>query len=307
MAIKSKTGGAILSKTTAPPFDVDALFETEAERAIEYHSTNALVIGEQATWKTASTATIPQKIVNPKTGVIVDAKVLFIDDDGRSNVINRAKVPHFKFLKIPYDPENNQRTWEQINAIISNLNEHKDGWDFNVGVFDTLTPLDMMLWDLSYTPPPIGVGVDRLTKKDEAYSITMYDTDYTHGADKNYEFVKREMRRILFSFMHRFDYFFVLCHSKAPFFGDIGSAKEKWTPDVKGGMKDLLPKLFQEVYFTVKGNDGTWCWQTAPANKKYARTCLPIPSIVPQDYSILTNNNWQRYIEHPVTVSEEEV
>ena len=318
MAVKrGGSGGVILTKTSAEPIDIDDLFERPDDRKnkqpVRYQSTNVLVIGDQATYKTKSLETIPKEIIDPKTGEFKEARVLHIDADDRSAVIDRAKAPHFEFIRIPYDPADNVGTWERYNGLIERLRNKQ--YEFNVGILDTLSPLAMTAWDLSWEEPPIGVGTLRMNKRGEAYHASRYTTDYTNGADMNYEFVKQEMRRIIFALMRRFDYFICTAHLKNPYFGDAGTAKEKFTADLQGGLKDVLPRMFQEVYFTVKSRASTdplvvanqgWCWQTQPANKKYARTCLPIPANVPMDYGIIMRNEWQRYVDSPVEAAIEE-
>lgn len=317
MAKMPSGSGTIVTKTSAEPIDIDALFERPDERKtkqpVRYQSTNVLIIGDQATYKTKSLESIPQEIIDPRTGEFKAARVLHIDADDRSAVIDRAKTPHFEFIRVPYDPADNVGTWERYNALIENLRNKK--YDFNVGILDTLSPIAMTAWDLSWEDPPIGVGTIRRDKKGNEYVASRYTTDYTNGADMNYEFVKQEMRRIIFALMRRFDYFICTAHLKNPYFGDVGTAKEKFTADLQGGLKDVLPRMFQEVYFTVKSkgsddpiivaNNG-WCWQTAPAAKKYARTCLPIPINVPMDYKIMMRNEWQRYVDNPVQADNTE-
>lgn len=316
MAMMKK--GEIVAKTTAEPVDIDWLFERPGDSAREKPVTNALVMGEQATWKTSSLATIPRTILDPKTGEQKEAKVLHIDADGRSMVIDRKANPHFTFFRNQFDPANAVDVLKRLYSLIDRLNAGE--YDFNVGIFDTITPLDMLLWTASKEDAPIGVGHDRLRKVKggvEEFTVSDYETDYTLGADKNYEFVKQNMTRIIFSFMHRFDYFFCIAHSQAPFFGDKGDGEKFiWTAKVRGSMKSDLPKLFQEVYFTRRYVDAAtrkkqWGWLCQPIENRdtgsyYPRTCFPFPQIIPQDYSIITNNNWHKYAEHPVSAQQEE-
>lgn len=304
--------GEIVTAQTSGPVVIDDLFEKPdvSGHPVSFQSTNVAVIGDQATYKTKSLESIPQEIIIPRTGELDKARVLHIDADDRSSVIDRKKVPHFTFIRIPYDPTNNVKSWQYYNGLIDRLNAGE--YNYNIGILDTLSPLNMTLWDLSWEEPPIGVGTLRKDRKGNEYNASKYTTDYGNGADMNYEFVKREMRRILFSLARRFDYFICIAHLKSPFHMDEGTAKEKFTADLVGGMKDILPRMFQEVYFTVRSADNSWVWLTAPPQsgphrKKFARTCLPIPMYVPQDFSIITNNNWQKYVDTPVTAEKEEV
>ena len=281
------------------PLDLGDLFEKKGT-GIKRHARNVLTVGKVGVGKTTAFSTIPQEIIDPDTGELVPAKVLHIDTDGKGNVIDRDKVPHFDFMRLPYDPANHLDTYKKLNALVYNLNNKVEGYaDYNIGILDGLTPIDLMLWEISYLPPPVGVGTHRIAndKNHTEYEIGIYDTDYTLGADKNYEFHKRAMGFLTFSLQNRFKYFFVTAHIKEPLYA---AKKQEYAPDVHGSTKELLPKLFHEVYYVVEhGVDAKarpkWEWLTRATGMYAARSCLPVTQYIPMDYSIITNGNWEKY------------
>lgn len=248
---------------------------------------NILVVGDQGTWKTGSAKTIPPKIIAPRTGELVDTKALYIDADIRSEILPKDKLPWIKFMYMPYNPFDVVKMYrahvELINCLMSAKLSGSAEWNYNVGIYDSLTPLNLTIFDLSYLDPPNGVGGDA------------YSTEYK-GAERNYGFMKVELRKILFGFMSAFDYFVLIAHEKEPFWGERDVTQRKYSADVVGGLKDILPKLFSEVYYT-KFNDGKWMWLTQPLGQRFARSCLPLPPIVPQDYAIPMAGKWKDYVK----------
>ncbi len=298
MAIKRDTGAAVGTVQPAKPVDMSELF---VKRTPQNRKTRSVItIGAVGVGKTSSFATIPKEIIDPDTGELVPARVLHIDTDDKGNVLDTDTVPHFDFLRIPYDPINHMDTFNTLTALVDNLNRKVPPFnEYNVGILDGLTPIDYMLWRLSFLPPPFGVGTSRIKNDKDwtEFEISEYDTNYTQGADKNYEWHKEKMGMLLFSLKNRFKYFFVTAHIKEPF----PLAKKKlFSPKVHGGTKELIPELFHEVYYCLqKGSDTSgrpnFMWLTRTQGEYVARTCLPIKQFVPMDYSIITNGNWEQY------------
>jgi hypothetical protein len=83
--------------------------------------------------------------------------------------------------------------------------------------------------------------------------------------------------------------FILIAHEKEPYFQADGNMK-KYSADVRGSLKSMLPKQFKEVYYCYE-QGGKWMWLTQPmtisTGQRFARTTLDQPKFIPMDYGVL--------------------
>ena len=288
-------GGAPIAVSAAPaglPFDpthynFDSLFRP-AQDADETDPISMLIIGPQGSWKTSSLVTIP-RVRTFRDGTTKPVRVLYLDSDQRRRVIPAELIPHWTIVSVPYDPDASQAVYEKYRAVSHRMRTLSDEERFDVIVLDTTTPLMKTLWDMA-----------RNTVTDE----DRYSPDYQDNK-KRYGFVQQEAEKIIFSLKATCDLFICITHEKDPFWGEKDANKAKYTADLTGGLKTLLPKLFQEVYFTLKnpGANGDWWWLTVPMGKREARNSYGLPELVPQRYDLILNRQADQFAEYGTATS----
>jgi hypothetical protein len=285
---------AISGKTPVRPsatIDVSKLIRPASE-IVEHDARSVMVIGPMGSWKTSSLRTIPKRITDPDTGEERDCRVLLIETDGRDSVLRKVDIPHFSFLRLPYDPKRLTETYQTFHALIDTINN--GGLTYDVIILDSSTPVMNMLWDMSHDPS-LGVGGDP------------YNTHYKEtgggeqGNERNWGFMTVEFSRLIFALRGACIWFVLICHDAPPYFREEQKGNARYTPDLAGKLKKMLPKTFAEVYYTtlVRNNDtkrDEWLWLTQTFNNREARTTFPdMPRFVPQDYSIIIGGNWKKY------------
>lgn len=251
--------------------DWETLFKPMAESQIT-DPLSVLVIGQQGSWKTSALASIP-----------ADKKVLFLDGDQRAQVLDgKLHGKPWTKVDVPYDPENSAEVFNRYRAVTMRLNVLPDAERYDVIVLDTTTPLMKVLWDMARKDVP------------QTDDSLRWSPEYKDNP-KWYGYVQQKAESILFSLKAHCDLFVCLCHDKEPFWGEKDNEKKRYAPDVTGGLKNLLPKLFQEVYYTYRSplqTKGEWWWLTQPFDQRDARSCHTLSMFVPQRYDLVLNRQW---------------
>lgn len=263
------------SKPATPAFSLDDLF-SPVEEVRDSDPVSMLVIGPQGSWKTSALASIPQTKTLPD-GTVLPVRVLYLDADQRLKVI-RQPLPHWTKVDVPYDPDNSDVVYNKYRAVSAAMGMSKPEYQFDVVIMDTLTPLMEVLWDRA---------------RKEIPTENPYSDDYKENKQQ-YGFVQREAKRIIFSLKAAADLFICIAHEKEPFFNEADVNKKKFSADVVGSLKTFLPKLFQEVYFTMRTPETgmEWWWMTGSLGQREGRNSYGLPMFVPQRYDLVLNRQW---------------
>lgn len=231
-----------------------------------------LIIGPQGSWKTSALASIPQVRDDGRP-----VRVLYMDADQRLKVI-RQPLPHWTKVDVPYDPDKSDAVYNKYRAVSAAMGMSKPEYQFDVVIMDTLTPLMEVLWDRA---------------RKEITDENQYSDSYTDNK-KQFGFVQKEAKKIIFSLKANADLFICIAHEKEPFFNEADPLKKKFTADVVGSLKTFLPKLFQEVYYTTKNTEtnGEYWWLTGSLGQREGRNSYALPQFVPQRYDLVLNRRW---------------
>lgn len=268
--------GAGLPGKSPAFFDFDDLFKP-VEEVRDTDPVSVLVVGPQGSWKTSALASIPETYADGRP-----VRVLYMDADQRLKVI-RKPLPHWTKVDVPYDPDNSDVVYNRYRAVSAAMGMGKPEYQFNVVVMDTLTPLMEVLWNRA-----------RKEITDENEYSEAYDSN-----KKQFGFVQKEAKKIIFSLKSAADLFICIAHDKEPYFQETDPVKKKFTADVVGSLKTFLPKLFQEVYYTVRNPDtnNEWWWLTGSLGQREGRNSYSLPLFVPQRYDLILNRQWEALAE----------
>lgn len=295
-ATKSATPmtAAPISRAIVKPEDIDDLM-VPASKIAHTDSRTVMDIGVQNSEKTLSLMTIPDTWVDWRTGKEAPLTVLYINCDQRQSVIDFAKRPNWTVIDLPIDLVNPRLTVDRMEAIVRGLTDKR--WVFDCIVLDSTTPLSWNVKEAVWTELD---GVE--------------NSDVYAGNELRYKALTATFMRLMFGLKNNCFFFFVIGHEAPPFWADEGKKDAVYTIDMPGGIKKLLPKLWEEIYFSYQYG-GRWMWLTQTAFKREPRTCYPVQKFIPKDYSIIINRRWDEFrreeqVTQPVettTVQLEEV
>jgi len=239
-------------------------------------STNVLVIGIPNSKKTFSLNTVPERWCPWDGSPERPLEVLYIDADQRASVIDWKRYPHWKVISLPLGGMNPREVIDRHKDLIEGLAVSE--WKPDIIIYDSISVLSR--------------NVESYTWKDipgEAYS-----KDFK-GNENRFGFAEHVINMVIFGLKSKAQFFWMIAHEKEPYFKDEG-AKKKFKPDIIGGIKNILPRFFHEVYFTVK-HCGEWLWLTQTVPMKEPRTCYPIPRYLPMDWSIIVERRWGEFYD----------
>ena len=259
-----------------------------AESYPQQDSTNLLVIGASNTEKTRSLRTIPRTWLPWDGSPEREFRVLGIDADGRLSVLDLSNRPGWKIISLPinfHDPSEIEATHEDIVYGLAKLKPEKKP--------------DLIFYD---STTPMSENIENYTWKSVA------GDEYSRAWDQNekrYGMVTNILKLIIFGLKANCQFFVLIAHEQEPAWQELkeNATKARYKPALIGSIKNLLPKLFQEVYFT-QWNDGEWQWLTQQVGQREPRTCYPLKKYIPQDYSIMINRRWAEYTD-PGKVKDE--
>jgi hypothetical protein len=277
-----------MSRATVTPDDIDKMM-TPASQMFHADSRTVMDIGVQNSEKTLSLMTIPDTWVNWKTGKEEPLTVLYINTDQRQGVIDFKRRPNWTVIDLPIDLVNPQLTVDRMEAIVRGLTDGR--WKFTAIVLDSTTPFS---WNVKEAVWLALGGVE--------------DSDVYAGNELRYKALTSTFMRLMFGLKNNCFFFFVIGHEAPPFWADEGKKDAVYTIDMPGGIKKLLPKLWEEIYFSYQYG-GKWMWLTQTAFKREPRTCYPIQKFIPKDYSIIINRRWDEFrrVDEPVIPATETI
>ena len=290
MPIKSTTG-----KPTVPPEDAPVRKRLSFDEMIipaanftGADSTNVLVIGAPNSKKTLSLRSIPDTWIPWGGTEEKPFRVLYLNADDRAVVIDWSARPNWSVINLPFEYSSPEEIVQLHKDVLDNL---KHSWNpttkvndrFDCVIYDSLTPLSENMSNYTWTTVRPG-------ERDKGVTVAQWSSGYLGNEDR-YGTVSHLLKMFLFGLRDSVQFFFAIAHEKEPFYAD---KKPTFKPDIAGGVKSLLPKLFQEVYYTYMKN-GEWMWLTQPLFQREPRTCYPVPSYLPMDWSIIINRRWNEY------------
>lgn len=273
-------GVSVKPVTVSQPMNFDDLF-MPVEEVRDSDPISMLIIGPQGSWKTSALATIPE-VRTLTDGTTEPVRVFYGDADQRLKVI-RKPLPHWTKVDLPYDPDKSDMVYNRYRAVSAAMGMNKPEYKFTVGILDTLTPLMEVLWDRA---------------RKEITEENQYSDDFKENK-RQYGFVQKEAKRIIFSLKANVDLFICIAHEKEPYYNEADPTKKKYTADVTGSLKTFLPKLFQEVYYTYRSPDtnNEWWWMTGSFGQREGRNSYGLPLFVPQRYDLVLNRQWNELAE----------
>lgn len=266
---------APITRATVKPEDIDDLM-IPADRMVHTDSRTVLSIGAQNTEKTLSLMTIPDTWVDWRTGKEAPLRVLYLNHDMRQSVIDFRRRPNWTVIDMPIDLYHPREMVDRYEAIIRGLESGR--WTFDAIVQDSTTPFS---WNVKEAVWSELDGVE--------------NSDIYMGNELRYKALTATFMRLMFGLKNNTFFLFVIGHEVPPFYAEEKkNPNAPYTIDMPGGIKKLLPKLWEEIYYTYK-YQGKWMWLTQTAFQREPRTCYPVSKFIPQDYSIIINRRWDEF------------
>lgn len=290
MAIASSKGKSKSGITLPEPDDFSDLFCTNDPT----DSTNVMLVGAPNTRKTYSLNTVPDTWVDWRTGEERDFRVLYLNADDRAVVIDKKKRARWKTINLPMvfsDPQQIISRHDRVLSMIQEGYNFRDGYNeqFDAVIYDSLTPLNENIFNFTWSEVKSKTG-------DDSWGRGYEDNEARYGTLEHY------LKRFVLGLRDNTQFCWIIAHEKEPHFQD---KKPVYRPDLSGGIKNVLPRFFHEMYYTMQ-HMGEWCWLTQKHGQREPRTCYPIQKFIPMDWSIIVNRRWDEFYDPDVAFDAEQ-
>lgn len=289
MAIGKAGSGAGAKQPPRKKYTLDDLLISSKDFDAK-DSTNVMLIGVPNSKKTFSLNTIPNEWKDWKTGETRPFDVIYINADDRASVIDWDRRPHWRVVNLPLGGMNPKEIIDMHQDLIEGLSKLEKKPDCII--YDSLSVVSKNIDNFAWG------NVD--------------GKGYSHGYEGNedrFGYVTYMLELIIFGLQRNCQFFFAIAHEKEPYWAELkeNASKAKYKPDLIGGIKNILPRFFHEVYFTYKHN-GDWHWLTQTMGQREPRTCYPVERFLPPDWSIIINRKWKEYedVEAAIDVEQAE-
>jgi len=298
---------------------IDDILTPAVDYAMGMYSTNVNNIGPPGCGKTSALKTIPNTWIPwlDKDKKEHPFNVLYVDTDLRAGVLAHKDTEKETIIQertnwdvatIPADLDVVNQFLKHFDLIeaIRKRTIGRTLWDGRIGydaiIYDSTTPMSMNLFNFIWRAVPDSNG--EITWGTQ-YSKPSKDSKQP-GNEERYGTLTHSEQAIILGLKNSADFFFCISHEKEPYFQDSGT-KARYTADLAGGFKNMLSRLFQEVYFSVL-HEKRYHWLTQFASQREARTQYKISKYIPQDYSIIINRRWDEFkVAETKIETEEEV